>query len=185
MSKGKLFIVSGPSGSGKDTLIERCLELNKNAVLSVSATTRNIRKGEQEGVHYYFKSIDRFREMIDRGELLEWAQYCENYYGTPLEPINRNLDNGMNVILNIDVQGAQQVKDKLPGAVSVFIMPPSVKILEERLRRRATDSEEAVLRRLDTAKREMELAKTYDFTVVNDDLDTAAARLSEIICPSR
>ena len=181
MSKGKLYIVSGPSGSGKDTLIERCMQQNDNIVLSVSATTRQIRKGEQDGVHYYFLSTDKFEDMIAKGELLEWAKYCENYYGTPLEPINRNLEKGINVVLNIEVQGAMQVMEKLPTAVSVFIMPPSLEILEQRLRNRGTDSDEAIAKRLLTAQSEMALAEKYSYTVINDDLNTAVKELSDII----
>ncbi len=181
MSKGKLYIVSGPSGSGKDTLIEHCMQINDNIVLSVSATTREIRKGEQDGIHYYFLSTDKFEDMIEKGELLEWAKYCENYYGTPLEPINRNLEKGINVILNIEVQGAMQVMKKMPSAVSVFIMPPSLEILEQRLRNRGTDSDEAIAKRLLTAKSEMALADNYNHTVINDDLNTAIKELSDII----
>ena len=149
--------------------------------LSVSATTRKPREGEQEGVNYYFLSKRAFKAKIERGEFLEWAEYAGNFYGTPLASVNEHRALGEQVLLEIEVQGAAQVREKVPDAVLVFIAPPSLEELERRLRNRGTDSEEAIARRLEAAKRELPLQDDYDVVIINDDLDVAANELIDIV----
>ena len=180
MNKGKLIVFSGPSGSGKDTVLEKLLpkcEITK----SISATTRDIRVGEKDGVDYYFVSREEFEKMIEEGQMLEYTQYVGNYYGTPKAPINKWLMEGKNVLLKIEVDGGAQIKEKMPECVSIFILPPSEEELERRLRGRGTDDEAATKKRLETAKLEMQCAKLYDYNVVNDDLDTAVEEIIAII----
>lgn len=182
MNKGKLFIVSGPAGSGKDTLIAEYLKENgSNSHLSVSATTRAPRGHEKDGIDYHFFSIDEFKKLINDDKLLEYAEYCGNFYGTLFEPIENWIEKGDNVLLNIEIQGASQVVSKMPDAVRIFIMPPSLEVLRKRLIGRGTDSEESVAKRLMTAEREMQFAGEYDYTVVNDKLEDAVAELTSII----
>ena len=152
-----------------------------DAWLSVSATTREPRTGEIDGVHYKFYTVEEFEKTIERDGFIEWANVHSNYYGTPLDPIEQHLAEGKPVILEIDVQGAFQVRKKLPQAKLVFIAPPSMEVLEERLRGRATDSEETIQRRMANAAGEMEAAKDYDVIIVNDDLEKATAELLEVI----
>lgn len=177
----QLFIVSGPSGSGKDTLISKVMEYRREIALSVSATTRPPRGREKNGRDYWFLSRDHFEEMIRGNGLLEYAEYCGNYYGTPRAPIEEWTGKGIDVFLNIEVQGAMQVKKKIPSAITVFILPPSMKVLEQRLRGRSTEGEEMTAKRLETARREIERAVEYDYIVVNDDLKKAADTLLKII----
>lgn len=181
MSKGKLFIVSGPSGSGKSTLLHEVFPRREKLFFSVSATTREPREGEQEGVDYYYVSRERFEEMIEAGEFLEHAEYAGNLYGTPKPPVEERLESGCDVALDIETQGAAQVKEHMPEAVSVFIMPPSLEELERRLRGRGTESDEKIQKRLDTARHEIEKAPTYDFIVVNDVISRAAQKLYDIM----
>ncbi len=181
MSKGRLFIISGASGAGKGTVLEKLFETSDNLFYSVSATTRGPRPGETDGADYYFKTRDEFERMIENGEFLEYAQYAGNYYGTPAAPVRSRIENGQNVILEIDLQGCLQVKEKMPDAVSVFIAPPSFEELERRLRGRGTETEEKIRERLETAKKELEAAAIYDYTVINDDVESAARRLRSIM----
>lgn len=172
MDKGLLIVVSAPSGCGKGTLLEAAGKRHDFA-LSVSTTTRAPRPGEQEGVSYYFKTREQFEELIAADGLLEHAEYVGNYYGTPREPVERHLNEGRDVILEIEVQGAMQVKKRCPEAVLVFILPPSVETLRHRLQKRGTESAEVIEQRVKAAETELEMARYYDYTVVNDDLDKA------------
>lgn len=182
MNNGQLIVVSGPSGSGKDTVISRAIErLGANAFLSVSMTTRAIRGNEADGVDYYFVTEEQFCKHIENGDMLEYAQYGSNYYGTPAQPIRDRIGNGETVFLNIEVQGGANVKRMFPDAIKVFILPPSVKELERRLRKRGTEDEAAIEKRLRIAESEMERAAEYDYIVINDDLDTAVDALVSIV----
>ncbi|WP_418817147.1 guanylate kinase [Pseudoruminococcus massiliensis] len=169
-NKGLLFILSGPSGAGKGTVVKELVKLPENEV-SVSVTTREPREGEIDGVHYHFFTVDKFRKLIDENGFLEYAQYCENYYGTPLAQIEKWLSEAKNVILEIDVQGCRQVKVKRPDAITLFIAPPSMEVLEHRLRKRGTEDEETIQKRLNTAKSEMQKAGEYDYVVINGPIE--------------
>ena len=174
---GNLFVISGPSGAGQGTLVSRLMAVVDDAWLSVSATTRAPREGETDGIQYYFVSTDEFRRMIDEGELLEWACFSGNYYGTPRASVEKHIAAGEQVILEIEIQGARQVKKQFPEAHLVFIEPPSLEVLEQRLRGRGTESEDAIRARLETARVELAGIGEYDFRLVNDDLDLASAQL--------
>lgn len=179
--KGVLFVISGPSGVGKGTVNKRLFEEFGNAVaFSVSATTRGPREGEVDGREYFFISRQEFEKRVANNEFLEHAEYAGNCYGTPRDYVLSLLQRGVSVILEIDVQGAMQVKRRMPESVSVFILPPSFEELEHRLRGRGTETPEKIERRLAAAKAEMARAPEYDYQIVNDDLDAAYARLREI-----
>lgn len=177
MRTGNLFIISGPSGAGKGTLVARLLEEVPDTWVSVSATTRRPRPGEEEGVSYYFLDRDDFLALADEGGFLEWAEYAGNCYGTPLASVQREMTAGKQVILEIEVQGALQVKEKMPEAHLVFIEPPSLEELERRLRGRGTEADDMVRKRMDTALVELSHKMEYDIRLVNDDLDEAVAQL--------
>lgn len=181
-NKGLLVVVSAPSGCGKDTVIGKVLEIMGNdASLSVSMTTRPMRPGETEGVNYYFVSVDEFENHIKNGDMLEYASYGSNYYGTPIKPVQDQLDEGKTVFLIIEVEGGANVKKIFPEAKKIFIMPPSMKELEKRLRNRATDSEEAILKRLEIAETELQRAVEYDYIIENDVLENAVSDVMSII----
>jgi guanylate kinase len=180
-SKGKLVVVSGPSGAGKSTVIGHLLKRRDDISFSVSATTRAPRPGETEGVSYFFLSRAEFDALVAQGELLEHAEYAGNCYGTPKAPVAEKLRQGRTVILDIEVQGAAQVKEAMPEAVLVFLTPPGIEELERRLRGRGTDTEEKIRLRLETARREYKLAPRYDYIVINDIAEEAAAELDAII----
>ncbi len=181
MNKGKVFIISAPSGTGKGTIINRIFELREGTELSVSATTRKPREGEVNGVHYHFLTMDQFDDMIQKGQFLEYAEYAGNKYGTPLPPILEKTEKGIHIILEIEVQGFKQVKEKMPEAVSIFIVPPSLEELERRLRNRGTDDEETIVKRLTIARSELSVSEEYDYIVVNDVVDRAAREIISII----
>ena len=180
MNKGTLFIVSGPSGCGKGTILAEVLK-NDNIYYSISATTRNPRPGETDGVNYHFLTKEKFEELIDGNGMLEYASYCGNYYGTPRKPVEDMLAEGKHVILEIEVQGALKVMEKCPDAVSVFILPPSMKELRRRLNKRGTETDEVIERRLEQAENEIRQADKYDYVMINGDLDDAVRDLMSII----
>ncbi len=178
---GKLIVISGPSGAGKSTVIKLLMDANPNIVFSVSATTRAPREGEVDGVNYYFVDRPRFEEMIEKGELLEYAKYVDNYYGSPREAVYNNLIKGKDVLFDIEVQGAMQIKRICPTAILIFIVPSSFSEIEKRLRARGTESEETIAHRLETAKREYRYAPDYNYLVLNDDPAVAAGEIGAII----
>ena len=188
MYKGKTFIISGPSGVGKSTVLKELFQDRDDLYFSVSATTRPPRPGEIDGVHYHFTDVDEFRKMISEDAFLEYAEYVGNFYGTPLPPVREMLAKGQDILFDIDVQGAAQLRKNMPDARFLFILPPSMEELERRLRGRGLDSEEVILRRLANARAEMQEAPHYDALIVNDDLDTAydhlrAAYLAATLAP--
>ena len=173
MQVGKLIVLTGPSGVGKGTLLRSLLQRHPELYLSVSATTRQPRPGEIDGQHYYFVSRDKFEEMVSAGELLEWAEYAGNYYGTPRTPVQRQVQLGQSVILEIEVVGARKIHHTFPTALRLFVLPPSLAELEQRIRGRGQDSEDAIARRLSRAKAEIEAADEFDVQIVNDDMEQA------------
>ncbi|MCR5826519.1 MAG: guanylate kinase [Oscillospiraceae bacterium] len=181
MQKGKMFIISGPSGVGKSTVLHELFKNREDLYFSISATTREPREGEEDGVHYHFISVQRFQELIDAEALLEYAEYVGNFYGTPKKYVDRAMNDGKDVILDIEVQGALQVKTKRPDTVRIFIAPPSWEELERRLTSRGTDSPEKVQKRLLRAKSELQTADVYDYFVINDSVENAVRELSAIM----
>lgn len=181
MSKGRSFIISGPSGVGKSTVLKGLMEKRKNLYFSVSATTRQPRPGEEDGVHYHFLTMDTFREWIAQDEFLEHAEFVGNCYGTPRKYVYEAMDRGQDVILDIEVQGAMQVAEKMPEVVRIFVAPPSWSELERRLTARGTDTPEKIQGRLARAKEEVKLAGTYDYFVINDSVEHAVSELDAIM----
>lgn len=181
MSKGLLIVFSGPSGVGKDTVLKELLKKNDNLKLSISATTRKKRIGEIDGQDYYFLKEHEFLDLASNDKMLEYAKYCSNYYGTPREPIERWLNEGLDVILEIEVQGGLQVLEKRPDSVGIFILPPSLQELEQRLRSRGTDLDEVILNRLKRAKLEIAETCRYDYAVINEKVDVCAENVNMII----
>ena len=181
MKTGKTFIISGPSGVGKSTVLRELLRDRDDLYFSISATTRTPREGEINGVHYHFINVDRFREMIQEDEFLEYAEYVGNFYGTPKRFVDEAMEQGKDVILDIEVQGALQVVHKRPDVVRIFIAPPSWQALEERLTSRGTDSPEKVQKRLVRAKVELQTANTYDYFVINDTVERAVREINAIM----
>lgn len=181
MSKGLLFVVSAPAGCGKDTILEQVLAKEDNVGYSVSATTRAPRVGEVDGTHYFFITRERFEEMIANGEVLEYTEYCGNYYGTPRKGVEAMLAEGKDVVLKIEIEGAMNIKKLFPDCCLVFILPPSMRELERRLRKRGTEDEPTIMRRIAQAKNELDAAADYDYFVVNDDLEDAVNDLIAVI----
>lgn len=179
--KGILAVVSGFSGAGKGTLMKQLLKTYDNYALSVSMTTRKPRVGEEDGREYFFVSTETFEEKIAQGELVEYARYCDNYYGTPRAYVEKQLENGKDVILEIEIQGALKIKERFPQALLLFVMPPSVKELERRLLGRGTETSEVIAARLSRAGEEAEGIEKYDYLVINDDLDTCVAQMHALI----
>ncbi len=181
MSKGLLLVVSGPSGAGKGTVCRALMKQNPDICMSVSATTRKPRPGEVDGESYYFLDEDTFRAMIDKHEFIEWACFCQNYYGTPRKKVEELLEAGKDVILEIEVQGAMQVKSKFPEGVYIFVMPPSLEELERRLTGRGTEAPEVVKERLKTALWECSNIEKYNYILINDEVDSAVQRFASVI----
>lgn len=185
MNKGSLFIISGPSGSGKDTVLKEVFRLLPNVAFSISTITRPMRPGETEGEKYNFVSKEKFLSMLENDELLEFNEYIGNFYGTPRKPVDKALAEGRDMILEVDVNGAFKVKEKMKDAVSIFIMPPSFTELKRRLSSRGTDDEAVINKRMNEALREIENAVNYDYIVVNDNILAAARDVEHIILSSR
>lgn len=180
-----LVVVSAPSGAGKTTVLARVLEDTPGLRFSVSHTTRGPRPGERDGQDYHFVDREAFLRLRDAGELLEWAEVHGNLYGTAVAEIERARAEGRDILLDLDVQGAAQVRARIPGAISVFILPPSYEVLERRLRGRGQDDEQTIRRRLAAAGREIDAFEQYDFVIVNEDLDACARDLKSIVCAAR
>ena len=178
--KGLLFIISGPAGSGKGTIVSRVRELAQFD-FSVSATTRSPRPGEEHGVHYYFIDKTEFEGKIEAGEMLEYAQYVGNYYGTPKKPVEDALAAGRNIVLDIEVKGALQVKEKMPEAVMIYILPPDYETLLARIRGRGTETEEVIQKRMNEARNEIRTFPKYDYVVINDTVEKAAQDVLSIL----
>ena len=181
MNKGTLVVVSGFSGAGKGTVLAQVLERRPELYFSVSFTTRPPREGEKDGVNYHFVTREGFQERIDRGEFLEYAEYVGNYYGTSMTVIREKLDQGIDVILEIEIQGAAKVREKMPESVSLFLVPPSFDELSSRLHSRGTDSEEKIQQRLTTARQEAKEIVNYDYIVINDTVDRAVEEILAIL----
>lgn len=180
-TSARLTVLTGPSGVGKGTLVTRLRERHPSLWLSVSATTRAPRDGERDGEHYYFHTRDRFDSLVAEGGLLEWAEFAGNCYGTPRQPVEAQLAGGSPVLLEIELEGARQVRRSFPQAFQIFLAPPSFEELEQRIRGRGTDSEEAIQKRLARARQELEAQAEFDAVVVNDDLDLALAELERLM----
>lgn len=180
-NKGSLIVLSGPSGSGKDSICERLKEYNDNFWVSVSATTRKPRMGEEDGISYFFKTTKEFEDGINNNEYLEYAKYNNEYYGTPRSMVSRHIDAGEDVILVIEVQGALKIKHLIPEAIFIFIMPPTMKDLIIRLKKRGTESNDKILNRFKTAYQEINELTKYNYVVVNDELDVATRKVNSII----
>lgn len=185
IQKNKLFVISGSSGVGKGTIIDGFLDKNPDVRLSISCTTRDKRPNEIDGVHYFFLKKEEFIKSIENDEFLEWAEFSENFYGTKKAFVQECLANHSDVILEIETQGAFQIKEKMPEAVLIFIEPPSYEDLENRLRSRKTESEEAIAKRLDFVQKEKENSKKYDYKIVNDKVDEAILEIEKIIYSER
>lgn len=181
MKKGLLIVISGPSGAGKGTVYNEVLIRRPEIQRSISVTTRAPRQGEVDGVHYYFKTVEEYQEMIAKGEFLETAAVYNNYYGTPKAPVYEKLALGQDVMFEIDTLGAKQIKKIYPECISIFIIPPSFEILEKRLRDRGTDSEQSIVRRLSSAKSELAKYTQFDYIVFNDNLENAIKQVLSII----
>ncbi len=178
---GKLIVLTGPSGVGKGTLLKALLAKHPEFYLSVSATTRSPRAGEVDGVHYYFYTREQFVAKIQAGELLEWAEFAGNYYGTPIAPLKEQIEGDRTTILEIELVGARQVAKIFPAAVRIFILPPDLATLESRIRERATETPAAIHSRLERARAEIAASDEFDYQIVNDDLQTALAELEQLI----
>ncbi|MDD4914451.1 MAG: guanylate kinase [Methylococcales bacterium] len=185
MTTGKLYIISAPSGAGKTSLVRQLLADTDKLAVSVSHTTRAMRAAEQNGVDYFFVSVETFRHMIAEQAFLEHAQVYDNFYGTARQSVEACLNQGVDVVLEIDWQGAQQVRRMSPNAISIFILPPSIAILRERLQNRGQDNEEVIARRMRDAVAEMSHYREFDYLVVNDDFSAALAQLKSIITANR
>lgn len=179
--RGILVLYTGSSGVGKGTIMAELLKKDPSIRLSVSNTTRDPREGEIDGVHYNFVTKEKFEDLIDCDGYLEYAKYCDNYYGTPKKQVEDLLNEGYNVFLEIEVQGGLQILEKYPDVLSIFILPPSMDVLEKRLRNRGTEKEEVILKRLDEAKNEISFKDRYRFNVVNGELDKAVDEVLEIL----
>ena len=183
--KGILIILSGPSGSGKDTVLKALKEVDSDVKVSVSMTTRNPRQGDVDGVDYYFVTREYFEKKIAENKMLEYAEYAGNYYGTPADPVDEMLRQGKAVFLEIEVQGAEKIRSRYDSVISIFLMPPSMRVLEDRLRGRGTEDEETIQHRLFIAREEIRRAPEYDYVVVNDTIENAVEGIETIIKAER
>jgi guanylate kinase len=181
MAKGELIVLTGPSGVGKGTLLRSLLQRHPELFLSISITTRAPRPGEIDGLHYYFVDRPQFERMVAKGELLEWAEFAGNCYGTPRAPVEAQIRQGHSVVLEIELEGARQVRRSFPEAIQIFLLPPSMLELEYRIRSRGQDSEAAIERRLKRAQEEVNAADEFDVQIVNDDLDKALNRIEKAL----
>ena len=180
--RGLLIVLSGPSGVGKGTVRKALFEKDDNQFeYSISMTTRQMRQGEVEGVDYFFRSKEEFEQLISEGKMLEYAEYVGNYYGTPLDYVNQTLDEGKDVFLEIEVQGAMKVKEKMPDGVFIFLTPPDFSELKARIVNRGTDALSVIEKRMTKAKEEIEMMRHYDYAVVNDEVELAVQRIKKII----
>lgn len=179
--KGLLIVISGPSGAGKGTVCKELLRNNKNLAVSISATTRDPRVGEVEGKNYYFINKENFLDMIGNNQFLEYAKVYDNYYGTPSKPVLNMMNQGIDVILEIDIQGASQVRANYPEGIYIFVVPPSINELKKRITERATESEEQMNKRLNCSYEEIRNATKYSYIVINDKVDIAANQIASII----
>ena len=177
----KLIIITGPSGVGKGTVVKEILDKQKNIWLSISATTREPREGEKEGENYYFLNQEKFKKMIEQNLFLEWAQFAGNYYGTPFSSVNEKIEKGFTVLLEIEVEGAKQIKEKFPNSVSIFLLPPNKEELERRIRSRGTEKEEAIKKRLSRANYEISASNQFDFELTNYNVDETVNRIIKLI----
>ncbi len=181
MNKGKLIVLTGPSGVGKGTLLKSLIARHPQLYLSVSMTTRQPRLGEMEGRDYYFTTVAKFQQMITAGQFLEWAEYAGNFYGTPKQPVLEAIEQGKTVVLEIELQGARQIANNFPEALRIFILPPSIAILEQRIRARDLDDPAAIAKRLERAKQELAAVSEFDWQIVNDDLGEALQKIEAAI----
>ena len=181
MKPGLLILISGASGTGKGTVVNSLMKSSANLAYSVSATTRAPRAGETDGVNYYFLTREKFEQMIEAGEFLEWAEVYGNYYGTPLKKIEERLAEGRDILLEIDTQGALKVMEKFPAGVYIFLLPPSLDELKRRIEKRGTETEESLKTRLGAARAEIKIGRRYKYAVVNDTVETAVSKIQAII----
>ena len=180
-AKGLLFVVSGPSGVGKGTILKLAQQNRNDICFSISATSRKPRNGEIDGKHYFFVEPDEFEKMIEEGKLIEWVKYCENFYGTPKEYINSKICEGKNVILEIEVEGALNIKKTYPESISILFIPPNFTELRNRLIQRGTETEEVIEKRINRAKQELQFASSYDYIIINDTINAAVNAFNCII----
>jgi len=185
MNRGKLYIISAPSGAGKTSLVKQLIAGLDQVTVSVSHTTRAMRVGENEGKDYFFSTVDEFKQMVANKDFLEHAQVFDNFYGTAQKTVENSLDDGIDVILEIDWQGAQQVRKMLPDNVSIFILPPSIEVLQQRLENRGQDSQEIISRRMQDAVQEMSHCEEFNYLIVNDDFNLALSELRGIVVSHR
>lgn len=179
--KGILFVLSGPSGVGKGTVRKALFEQDTDLRYSISMTTRNPREGESDGIDYFFKTRDEFEKLVSEGELIEYAEYANNYYGTPKTYVQQTLEEGKDVFLEIEVNGALQVRENFPDGVFVFLIPPSLKELKDRIVNRGTETEDKIKARLEAAREEIDMMDKYDYVVVNDNIDHAVKKVQSIV----
>ena len=178
---GLLIVISAPSGTGKGTLIKKLQEHNNRIRLSISATTRQPRESELDGKNYFFRSVSDFKTMVENDELIEWVEYCDNFYGTPREYIDASLREGYDIVLELEVEGAHNIRNKYPDSILLFILPPSFEELRKRIENRGTEKPEVILKRMDKAKKEIMYINNYDYVIINDNIDKAVNEINMIV----